>query len=123
MRKAKKDYGIYVQDIATAIDRIEKYTSGGKSEFFSDGKTQDAVIRQFSVIGEASARLSPSMKAKHPRIPWKNIIGMRNIIIHDYAEVDLPIVWDTVRNGLPKLKKAILKMMKQYPSGKIASKI
>ena len=116
MRKAKKDYGVYVQDIMNAIIRIEEYTSGGRAEFFSDGKTQDAVIRQFSILGEAAAKLSPSMKAKHAGIPWKNIIGMRNIVIHDYAEVDLPIVWDTVRNGLPTLKKAIKVMLQQYPS-------
>ena len=101
------------QDILSAIERIKSYTVEGKDTFFIDKKPQDAVIRQFSIIGEASAKLSLAMKTKHKEVPWKDIIGMRNIIIHDYSETDLPVIWDTVERGLPPLKNTVEAMLKE----------
>lgn len=113
MRKEKKDYRVYLHDILSAIDRINEYTAGGSEAFFADGKTQDAAIRQFSVVGEASAKLPQAMRANHKEIPWKDIVGMRNIIIHDYSEIDLQTIWDTVEKGLPPLKRAIQAMLRE----------
>lgn len=103
----KKNTRVYLEDILSAIARIEEYTAEGKKAFFRDAKTQDAVIRQVSIIGEASARLPASWKTRHPVIPWRNIVGMRNIIIHDYSETDLPTVWLVAKRDLPALKKVI----------------
>ena len=74
---------------------------------------QDAVIRQFSIIGEAAAKLSPVTKAAHPEIPWKAIVGMRNVIIHEYSETDLPTIWAAVERDLSVLKKAVTAMNKR----------
>lgn len=113
MKKAKKDQRVYLQDILSAIEHINAYTVDGRDAFITDEKTQDAVIRQFSIIGEASAKLTPAVKVTHREIPWKNIIGMRNIIIHDYSETDLPTIWGTVVHGLPPLKIAVGDMLKE----------
>ena len=104
---------MYLEDILSAIAKIGEYTTEGKVAFFGDGKTQDAVIRQFSIIGEASAKLSPIMKAKHKGIPWKDIVGMRNIIVHDYSETDLTTIWDTIERGLAPLQKTVRIMLSE----------
>jgi len=113
MKKAKKDQRVYLQDILSAIEHISAYTVDGRDAFITDEKTQDAVIRQFSIIGEASAKLTPAFKATHEEIPWKDIVGMRNIIIHDYSETDLPTIWDTVVHGLPSLKTTVEDILKE----------
>ena len=107
MSRAKKHDRVYLEDILSAMERIELYTADGKGLFFRDGKTQDAVIRQISVIGEASAKLPVNVKAARPEIPWREIIGMRNLLIHDYAQTDLPTVWIVVERDLPALRRAV----------------
>jgi uncharacterized protein with HEPN domain len=104
---AKRDVRVYLQDIWDAIDRIERYTASGEREFLADAKTQDAVIRQMAIIGEAASKLSPGFKAKHPEIPWREAIGMRNILIHDYSETNINRVWQTVAKDLPPLKRVL----------------
>ncbi len=113
MIRQKKDHAVYLQDIVTAITKIHEYTREGKAAFFADGKTQDAVIRQLSIIGEACAKLPPSFKAKYPKISWRKITGMRNIIIHDYSETDMPTVWIVVERDLPFLEKEVKIMLKE----------
>ncbi len=107
MTKAKRDPRVYLTDILSAINRIQEYTADGKDAFFEDEKTQDAVIRQLSIIGEAAAKLPPAIRAADNDIPWKEIIGMRNIIIHDYAETDISTVWVVVERDLPHLQMAV----------------
>jgi uncharacterized protein with HEPN domain len=113
MRKASKDHRIYLVDILSAIDQIQDYTSNGRDEFFTSTLVQDAVIRQFSIIGEAARRLPNAQKALYPETPWRKIIGMRNIIIHDYSETDLPTIWDAVEKGLPALRITVESMVKR----------
>ena len=107
MKKANQDSRVYLQDIRQAIDRIEQYTAPDKRAFFDDQKTQDAVIRQLSIMGEAAGKLPAKLRTGYPAIPWKQIIGMRNILIHDYSEISVERVWETVEHDLPGLKKAI----------------
>ena len=74
--------------------------------FLEDLKTQDAVIRNIEIIGEATKNLSDEIRNKYPEIPWNHMIGMRNRLIHGYFDVNLDIVWDTIRSDLPPLVEA-----------------
>jgi uncharacterized protein with HEPN domain len=107
MKEARRDPRVYLQDILSAIVHVERYTTEGKRVFLEDEKTQDAVIRQLSVIGEAAARLPIALKTKHPEIPWKKVIGMRNIIIHEYADIRVESIWETVERDLPGLRDTV----------------
>ncbi|OQX02233.1 MAG: DUF86 domain-containing protein [Desulfobacteraceae bacterium IS3] len=102
-----KSQRLYLIHIAECIEKIEQYTADGELEFSRDSKTQDAVIRNFEVIGEAVKRLSEDTRQLFPQIPWKQFAGFRDILIHQYEGIDLSEVWLTVENDLPVLKKAV----------------
>lgn len=114
----KKDETIYLKHMRDAIERIEEYTHGMMREEFSKKMVvQDAVIRQIEILGEASKQVSAEFKANHSDIPWKDIAGMRDKLIHDYLGVDIEAVWITVERDLPALKKLLAFLSKQ-PGGK-----
>src|SRR5688500_4759758 len=98
---------IYLEDMRVCITRIEDYIKDGQSSFFATTQIQDAVIRNFEIIGEIAKRLSPELTSQHPHIPWKQIAGFRDVLIHHYADVDLEFVWQTCETDLPPLKEAI----------------
>ena len=103
-----KDETVYLKHIRDAIAKIESYTSGGRKTFFRDTMIQDAVIRNLEVIGEAARNLSSEfIRQQHPQIPWRSIIALRNVLIHEYFRVDLELVWRVVRRRLPTLKRHI----------------
>jgi uncharacterized protein with HEPN domain len=109
---------IFLGHILESIQRIQDYVECvTKEEFFEDLKLQDAVIRRLEVIGEAARQLSADLKARHRNIPWAQVIGMRNILIHEYFGVDLALVWATVQKDLPVLYKAILEILKAEGAG------
>lgn len=81
--------------------------------FFNDTKTIDAVVRNLSVIGEAVNNIPDEIKIKYQDIPWDEIIGMRNKVIHEYFGVDADILWETIKTDLPIFKKQILKLSKE----------
>jgi uncharacterized protein with HEPN domain len=96
---------LLLEDMLSAIDQIEKYLEGISFEdFCHDQMRQDAVVRRLEVIGEAARFLSEDFRSRYPQIPWQDIIGMRHKLAHDYFEVDLRVVWDTVQFDLPQLK-------------------
>jgi len=98
-------YLIYLKDINKAIDSIKNFVEGMNFEQFkSDDKTSSAVIRKFEIIGEATKNLPNSVKDKYPQMPWKDIAGMRDKLIHAYSEVDLNLVWKTIQKRLPELQ-------------------
>ena len=98
-----KDDRVYLAHIRDAVERILKYTSEGKSEFEHDEKTQDAVVRNLEIIGEAAKNVSNEMREKQPDIPWRQLAGMRDKLIHEYFGVNLTIVWQVVEQEIPKL--------------------
>lgn len=99
---------LYVEDIKAAISKIEVYIKNMTfDEFKNDAKTMDAVIRNIEVIGEATKHIPNEIRLKHVEIPWKEIIGTRSKVIHEYFGVDEAILWKTVYDDLPKLKKQI----------------
>lgn len=91
-----------------AIDYIGDKT---REEFFEDFQCQDAVIRRLEIIGEAARRISEETRASYPDLPWSDMVGMRNIMIHEYDDVDMVIVWETVHNDLPPLIDALEKIL------------
>jgi len=106
-----KDDSIYIDHILNSINRILDYISGKDREAFeSDLVTQDAVVRQLEIIGEATKRVSNELRSMHPDIPWSDMAGMRDVLIHDYLDVDLGVVWKTASEDIPDLKALILKL-------------
>jgi uncharacterized protein with HEPN domain len=101
-------------DIIQAGADIQAYTIGmEKEDFFMERMAQDAVIRKLSFVGEAVKRLPSSMKQKEDRVSWKEIAGMRDIMVHDYSDIDLNKVWGVVKKELPELIEAIQRMLKK----------
>ncbi len=99
-----KDERTYLTHAIEAIDAITDYTADGQKAFFSDGKTQDAVIRNIEIIGQAVKGISDDTRALKPDVPWRQIAGMRDKLIHEYFGVDLVLVWDVVDQELPGLR-------------------
>jgi uncharacterized protein with HEPN domain len=103
-----KDDRIYIEHILQSIGRINCYLTGKDYQSFSDDfLTQDAVIRQLEIIGEATKRISKELRAINPNIPWSDMAGMRDILIHDYFDVDTDIVWKTASESLSDLEKLL----------------
>jgi uncharacterized protein with HEPN domain len=104
----KKDNSVYIRHIIKAIERIEEYTKEINQKKFKDSHLiQDAVIRQIQIIGEASKKLSIDITEKYKDIPWRDITGMRDKLVHDYFGVDVEAVWKTVVSDIPELKDKI----------------
>jgi len=101
---SKRDDSVVLQDILAALERIRGYTNGMDSDtFLSDIKTQDAVIRNLEILGEAAKLLSTETKEMYPDIPWRDIAGTRDKLIHDYFGVNVDVVWGIVVNDIPAM--------------------
>lgn len=102
-----KDDRVFLAHVRDAITKIQSYTQGGREAFFGDAKTQDAVIRNLEIVGEAVKNLSADLRGQHPEVPWTRIAGMRDVLIHDYFGVRLETVWNAVEHRLPELKRYV----------------
>lgn len=109
----ERDDTVYLKHILDAIVRIEGYLSGvSHEEFTKNLLLQDGVIRQMEIIGEAAKRISSDLRNKYSKIPWKDIAGMRDKLIHDYFGIDINAVWVTTRKDIPELKADVQRILK-----------
>ena len=103
-----RDYKVYLDDILQAVTRIREYTAGVSPTAFSeDAKTLDAVVRNLEVIGEAAKAVSEALRLQHPEVEWTKLVGLRNILIHQYFGIDTELIWDIVQNKLPTLEAQV----------------
>src|SRR5699024_9006250 len=102
---------LYLQHILECIDSIESYIPNGETDFFSSKLIQDAVIRNLEIIGETTKRVSMDLRSQYLDVPWREMAGLRDVLIHNYFGVDNEIVWNVVKNELPLLKDKITDLL------------
>jgi uncharacterized protein with HEPN domain len=121
-----REFQVYLEDVIDAIDSIEEYTRGLTYDAFAkDRKTVDAVVRNFEIIGEATKHIPERARKEYPKVPWKDMAGMRDKLIHGYFGVKLDVVWKTIKERLPVVKPLIeeaLTMMNEKTKEKQPSK-
>ena len=99
-----RDWSIRIEDILEACRRIVEYVSDMDEQIFAeDQRTVDAVVRNLAVIGEAANHLPEDLIAKSPGIPWAEMRGIRNVVVHEYFGISMPIIWKTVKDDIPPL--------------------
>ena len=102
-----------LHDMVEAIEAIDRHIQGGREAFEKDELVRVWCLRHLEVIGEASARLSETLRSRHPDVPWREIIGMRNTLIHGYFDIDWEQVWNTLERDLPDFRRALEVMLKE----------
>lgn len=113
MKKPTRTHKMYVEDILQSMNKIERYIKGLAYETFAENElVVDGVIRNLEIIGEASRNIPQNLRKKHPAIPWNRMIGLRNIVIHEYHGIDLSIIWQIVTKNIPETKPKIVAMLK-----------
>jgi uncharacterized protein with HEPN domain len=110
----KREIGDYIEDIISAMDKAIDFVKGmSYEEFTRDDKTAFAVIRALEIVGEAIKNIPSDVRKNYPEIPWKDISGMRDKVIHEYFGVKLDIVWTTVKGEIPTLKPLFEKILRE----------
>lgn len=116
---SKRQPDLLFEDIVEAIEKIQRYTKGLKfQQFVRDHKTMDAVVRNFSIMGEAANQLPQTVKKKYAHIPWRQVIGLRHRIIHEYFGVDSMILWEIIHTELDGLRQKISAIVNQTKTKK-----
>ncbi|MDK2959693.1 MAG: hypothetical protein PWR02_988 [Synergistales bacterium] len=109
-----RDWVFRIQDILSAVEKIETYTRGMSfEEFVEDRKTVDAVIRNLTIIGEAAIHIPEEVILKYPHVHWKEMKGMRNIVVHEYFGVSDRIIWTTIQKDLPLVNQQLLDLQEK----------
>jgi uncharacterized protein with HEPN domain len=103
-----------LEDILEAIERIEKYASGGRAAFDRDELVQTWVVHHLQIVGEAVRGLTDEIRSMHPEVPWAQIAAMRNILVHDYFGIDVEEVWAAVARDVPALKDKIAAILSGF---------
>lgn len=112
-----RDDGERLLDILDAIRQIEKYAVRGFDAFSQNELIQVWFTRHLQIIGEAARSLSSNLTDKYPAVPWGEIIGLRNVLVHNYFEIDLEVVWGIVQDDLPPLKKQVEIILRDLGAG------
>lgn len=108
----KRDVRLFLHDRLEAIEKIERYTAGlGFEEFEANDMVVDAVVRNLEIIGEAAKHIPQDLRNRYGEVDWRRVVGFRNIVIHEYFDVDLEIVWTIATSQLPKLKEILQTML------------
>jgi len=107
-----------LRDMLEAIENIERYAAQGKETFEKDELIQSWIVRHLQIIGEAARVMPQDLMAKTPHIPWLKIIGMRNILVHDYFRIDTEIVWQVVERDLQDLKRLLQSLLEELSAGR-----
>jgi len=106
-----RDTDLYLDDIIDAVESILDYTSGlDYDDFISNAMCIDAVIKNLLVIGEAVKKIPEDIKSEHPSVDWKNIAGLRDVLIHAYFRIDNDLIWDIIQHKLKDLRDEVLKI-------------
>jgi uncharacterized protein with HEPN domain len=114
---SQRTYRIFLDDILEAIAKIDRYTAAlSEAEFKQADIVVDAVLRNLEVIGEAARNIPENLRQQYAHIPWQRIVGLRNVVIHAYFNVDLNIVWQIIKVNLPTVKEDIANMRDDLPT-------
>jgi len=117
MSEKGRDYILFLEDTLNAIEKIEEYTVDlSFEEFCNYDMAVDAVIRNLEVIGEATRNIPSEIRMKYPDVEWKEAVGFRNVLIHDYFGIDLESVWDTLKKNIPTFRKHIAEVIESEKS-------
>ncbi len=113
-----RDPLLYIEDILTCIENIERYTAGAdKMRFAEDTQLQDAVVRRLEIIGEAVKNIPAAITGRYPDIPWRTIAGLRDVLVHEYFGVNIERVWTVVTEDISPLKGHIQAVARDIAGG------
>ncbi len=109
-----RDWSVRIEDIIEACKRIVEYVHGiSEDDFSQDTRTVDAVIRNLTVIGEAASKIPEEVRLRYSGLPWEEMRGIRNIVVHEYFGVSIPIIWKTLQDDIPPLIPLLQKILEE----------
>ncbi len=109
-----RDYRVFLDDILEAVTKVPEYTAGFSDEqFFADRKTVEAVVWNLQIIGEAAKKVPEEIRSRYPDLPWRDMAGLQDIIVHQYFGIKLDVIWKIVQNDVPVLGNGIRGILEQ----------
>lgn len=112
----KRDFRVYIEDILECISKIEEYIKGvSEEDFYKNTQIQDAVLRRLEIIGEAVKKIPEEVRSNYPEIPWKEMAGMRDVLIHEYFGINMKRTWKVAKEDVFDLRGKIQKVKSSLP--------